>query len=103
MNETIHLSSFDNFPCSFFLIGEIKITPNARRNLTDDAIMIALSRHVHCDFGEVSWEHHNGNLAFIEETRGGVTSHYTSQSGFRFLIYTSMDQFEPHSLIASMQ
>lgn len=85
------------------VIGEVEITPIARRILTDDDIKVALTRHSRCDFGEVPWGHHNENLVCIEETRGSVTSHYTSQVGEKFCIVTRIDEFDPKTTIASLQ
>jgi len=103
MNKNLRIECFDNFPSSYMVIGEIEITPIARRILTDNDIKTALTRHSLCDFGEVPWGYHNENLVCIEKTHGSVTSNYTSQTGEKFCIITRIDEFDPKTTITSLQ
>lgn len=103
MSNNSRIKHLDNFPSSYMDIGEVEITPAARKILTDDDVKTALTRHSSCDFGEVSLEHHNGNLVFIEEVRGNVSSNYTSCAGEKFCIITRIDEFDPKTTIALLQ
>lgn len=95
MNAAASIILFASFPCSFFCVGGVTITPAARNLLSDEEIATALTRHTHQDFGEVSWEHCSGNLELIAESRGTITSIYTSLAGTQFYVMTRLDEFEP--------
>ncbi|GEM_PF-7123685 len=88
--------------CSRFHIGPIRITPRARKVLTDREMNKALARHAKCDFGEVTYDHHRGNLQMIAEKRGVVVSVYTGESRYQFCIRTSLDDFNPQTTFALM-
>jgi hypothetical protein len=99
MNNDLSLQSLDSFPCRFFLVGKVEVTPDVRKLLTDDEIIGALKRHTQCDFGEVSWQHYNGNLQLIAESRGIITSVYRCSAGKQFRITTHLDDFDPRTRI----
>lgn len=92
----------DSFPSSFFYLGTIEIRPaELRRLFTDDELVAALKRHAGCDFGQVPWEQHCGNLANIAEHCGWVESLYSSSDKPLLRIGTSMDEFKPRTLISA--
>jgi hypothetical protein len=93
----------DFFPSPFFDIGKVKIIPSAGKSLTESEIVTALTRHASCDFGEVIWEHHNGNLVNIEEAHGMLTSYYRNSAGEKFHVITSLDEFDPQTTIGMSQ
>ncbi len=99
MNDDPSKRCLDSFPCPFFYVGKVEITPVARKLLADDEIIGALKRHTHCDFGQVSWAHFNGNLQLIAESHGVITSIYASLAGGQFRITTHLDEFEPRTRI----
>jgi hypothetical protein len=77
----------------------MEITGHALQQLFDDQITAALSRHVECDFGEVSYQHHLGNLESIAESRGIITSVYSNRRHIKFYIMTWLDDFDPRTCI----
>lgn len=87
------------FPCSFFVIGRVQVSTGARDLLSDEDIIKALTRHAHCDFGEVYYHHHLGNLHNIAESQRVVTSIYRSQAGYSFYVMTWLDDFDPRTVI----
>lgn len=99
MTDTSLTSRLDCFPCSFFQVGRVDVAPVALKLLIDDEIISAFKRHTHCDFGQVSWMHHTGNLELIAESRGVITSIYTSLAGGKLYIVTHLDEFDPHTRV----
>lgn len=92
-------AQFDWFPCSFFLIGNVQVTPDIHNLVSDEEITLALTRHAHCDFGQVCHGHHLGNLQSIADSQGVVTSIYHSAAGATFHVMTWLDDFEPRTLV----
>lgn len=101
MNKTSSTLQVDSVSCRNFQLGEVKIAGYARQILSDDEIADALRRHCNCDFGEVTWNHHIGNLCLIAESHGTITSIYISRSGEQFCVMTWLDDFDPHTRVTT--
>jgi hypothetical protein len=78
-----------------FPLGTVLIEATDQKFPTPVAIIAALSRHTHCDFGDVTFEHHNGNLELIGSLQGVISSVYGTKVGERLYIITKLDDFDP--------
>ena len=78
-------------PQARFLFGRIMATPNARDQIPNDEILIALSRHVRGDWGTLDPESQEANENALKQG-GRLFSVYRSTRNIKFWIITECDR-----------
>jgi predicted transcriptional regulator with HTH domain len=74
-----------------FQIGRLLATPGVLEKVPHEEMLIALSRHVHADWGDVDAEDKKENdVSLNEELR--LVSVYHTQTGVKFYIITEADR-----------
>ncbi|MBL9169902.1 MAG: hypothetical protein JNN07_19355 [Verrucomicrobiales bacterium] len=74
-----------------FPLGQTVITANAQRSLNPDDVQIALSRHAHGEWGDVSEADFEEN-EFSLENGFRLLSVYRDRNGIKFWIITEADR-----------
>lgn len=83
--------SAKTIPLARFRLGRIVATPNALEHLTQDDILVGITRHQAGDWGEVGDEDRQANdCALAQGTR--LLSVYLSANGLKFWIITEADR-----------
>ncbi len=74
-----------------FSLGQMVATPNALAHISNDEILLALSRHVRGDWGELDKEDLESNERALK-TGGRLFSRYVSSQQIPFWIITEWDR-----------
>jgi hypothetical protein len=85
------LSARIDEPKAKFSFGRIVATPNALAQIPNDEILLALSRHVQGDWGELDAEDRNANERALKGG-GRLLSQYRSVQNVKFWIITEADR-----------
>jgi hypothetical protein len=72
-------------------LGRLIITANAESTLPPVAVILAIDRHAHCDWGDVSAEDREANENALRDG-GRLLSVYHTKAGTRFWIITEADR-----------
>ena len=75
-----------------FELGQIVITSNAENILNGTSVLMALSRHTNCDWGDVCTEDKQFNDYAVDNNDGRLVSSYHDLNGRKFLIITEEDR-----------
>lgn len=73
-------------------LGELLITPTAKKNIHIPDALSALVRHKNGDYGEISEEDKEANREALT-TGERLLSAYTDRNGMRFWIITEADRY----------
>jgi hypothetical protein len=76
---------------TFLSLGKIVITPNARDHLQPEDVLVALSRHVSGDWGDLD-DHDRAVNDFALENFERILSAYSDRTGTTFWIITEADR-----------
>lgn len=80
-----------NLPVSKFALGQMVATPNALAQLSQDEILIAISRHQSGDWGELDEHDRQQNEASLQQGLR-LLSVYHASNGTKFWIITEADR-----------
>jgi hypothetical protein len=84
-------NSDPRFEGSKFSLGRIVKTSNIQASVSDEAILLALKRHVVGDWGDVGEEDRQSNEDALKNG-DRLVSIYHSESGVKFYIITEWDR-----------
>lgn len=78
-------------PCPKFAFGRLVATPNALNSIPNQEILLALSRHLRGDWGELDEHDRTANEHALRQG-GRLLSAYRSQREVKFWIITEADR-----------